>query len=169
MAELPILPIKTDALLADTTHMSAEEFGVYCRILFVMWRHGAKLKDDDGEMAIIGGITLKRWLTIKEKVMRPMTIAGGLVSQGRLTDTWLNVQELRKKRALASDVRWKSKRHPNGMQMHDHVESNRNATKTKIRDSTLTTTEYEETPEGLGNGVPAASPELIAVLSRRRP
>ena len=47
MAELPILPVKTDALLADTTHMSAEEFGVYCRLLFVMWRHEARLKDDD--------------------------------------------------------------------------------------------------------------------------
>lgn len=169
MAELPILPIKTDALLADTTHMSAEEFGVYCRLLFVMWRHGAKLKDDDGEMAIIGGITLKRWMTIKEKVMRPMTVAGGLVSQGRLTDTWLNVQELRRKRALASDIRWKTKRHPNGMQMHDHVESNRNATKTKTSKNTLLETEYEERVEGPGNGNLAASPELLATLSRRRP
>ena len=47
MAELPILPLKTDALLADTSHMSAAEFGAYCRILFVMWRHGARLPDNE--------------------------------------------------------------------------------------------------------------------------
>lgn len=168
MAELPILPLKTDALLADTTHMSAEEFGVYCRLLFVMWRHGGKLKDDDSEMAIIGGVTLKRWTSIKEKVMRPMTVAGGLVSQGRLTDTWLNVQELRRKRALASDVRWKSKRQPNGMQMHDHVESNRNATKTKTSKNTLLETEYEDRAEGLGKGQIEVSPELTAIIAGRR-
>ncbi len=43
MADLPILPLKTDALLADTGHLSAEEFGAYCRILFTMWRHDARL------------------------------------------------------------------------------------------------------------------------------
>ena len=36
MAELPVLPIKTDALIADTTHMSAEEMGVYVRLLIAM-------------------------------------------------------------------------------------------------------------------------------------
>jgi uncharacterized protein YdaU (DUF1376 family) len=101
------MPLKTDALLADTMHMTAEEFGVYCRLLFVMWRHGGKLRDDDSEMASIGGVSVKRWYIIKEKVMRPMTVIGGLVSQKRLTDTWLNVQELRRKRAYAANARWK--------------------------------------------------------------
>lgn len=125
MAELPILPVKTDALLADTMHMTAEEFGVYCRLLFVMWRHGGRLKEDDSELASISGVTLKRWKAIKEKVMRPMTVAVGEVSQKRLTDTWINVQELRRKRATASNARWGSKDNPKPMQM----DSNRNATK----------------------------------------
>jgi len=43
---------------------------------------------------------------MKERVMRPMTIAGGQVSQKRLTDTWMRVQETRKKRALAAHTRW---------------------------------------------------------------
>jgi uncharacterized protein YdaU (DUF1376 family) len=107
MAELPFLPLHTDALLADTTHMSAEEFGVYCRLLFVMWRQGGKLVDDDRELAMIGGISLQKWRTIREKVMRPMTAIGGIVTQKRLTDTWMNVQEVRKKRALAAEARWR--------------------------------------------------------------
>jgi uncharacterized protein YdaU (DUF1376 family) len=103
MAELPVLPIKTDALLADTTHMSAEEFGAYVRILIVMWRQKARLPDDPIELARIAGVSIYRWKKIAERVMRPMTIAGGVVSQKRLTDTWLQVEQLRAKRASAGE------------------------------------------------------------------
>lgn len=103
MAELPILPLKTDALLADTTHMSAEEFGAYVRILIVMWRQKARLSDDPIELARIAGVSIHRWKKIAERVMRPMTIAGGLISQKRLTDTYLKVEELRAKRANAGE------------------------------------------------------------------
>lgn len=109
MAELPVLPLKTDALLADTTHMSAEEFGAYCRILFVMWRQGARLPDDEAELALIAGVTFARWRKIAEKVRRPLTSAGGILSQKRMTGTWLDVQDLRRKRAGAANNRWKGK------------------------------------------------------------
>jgi len=107
MAELPILQLKTDALLADTTHMTAEEFGAYCRILFVMWRHGAQLPDDDKELGIIAGVTPKRWQKIKEKVRRPFTSSDGVLTQKRLTETWHDVQEIRRIRALAGKKRWR--------------------------------------------------------------
>lgn len=100
--------------------MTPEEFGVYCRLLFVMWRHEGRLKDDDSELATIGGLTLARWRKIKEKVMRPMTIAGGQVSQKRLTATWLDVQELRRKRALAADKRWAGNK-SSAKHMHVHM------------------------------------------------
>jgi len=106
MAEFPILPLRPQVLLADTWHMSAEEFGVYCRLLFTMWLQGGRLIDDDRELARISGVTLPRWRKIKAKVMRPMTIAGGSISQKRLTDTRINVQNLREKRALAANKRW---------------------------------------------------------------
>ena len=106
MAEFPVLPIMTDALIADTTHMSAEEFGVYVRLLIAMWRHGARLPDDPKELARIGGVRLRRWYQISERVMRPMTKSGGIVSQKRLTSTWLEVQKLREARATASLKRW---------------------------------------------------------------
>lgn len=163
MAELPIMPLMTDALLADTMHMSAEEFGVYCRLLFVMWRHGGKLQDNDSEMAAIGGITAKRWSSMKEKVMRPMTAIGGIVSQKRLTDTWIDVQELRRKRALASNERWKNKPPAKRMQM----DSNSNPTKNQnqLEPSSLSSTEYEG-KERLGKGIEVSS-ELAAFAKRK--
>jgi uncharacterized protein YdaU (DUF1376 family) len=122
MAELPILPLKTDALLADTSHMSASEFGAYVRILLVMWRHGGKLPDDDEELARIAGVPPSRWRQMAQKVRRPLTSAGGVLSQKRLTDTWLRVQEKRRKRADAANTRWgnpiEEGTGPPGMQVH---------------------------------------------------
>lgn len=175
MAELPILPLKTASLLADTMHMSPEEFGVYCRLLFVMWGNGGRLKDDDAEMAAIGGVPLKRWFQIKEKVMRPMTAIGGQVSQGRLTDTWMKVQELRRKRAQASEARWSNKRGPRPMQLDDHMDSIRNAIKTKTNNNLPSSTERGElTREELdailpkrGTAEGSVSPDLAKNLKDR--
>lgn len=164
------MPLKTDALLADTTHMSAEEFGVYCRLLFVMWRHGGRLKDDDSELAIIGGVTARRWQAIKEKVMRPMTAIGGIVSQGRLTDTWLQVQELRKKRALAADVRWKGKPRPRAMQMHHQMDSNSNANQNQRIEPSLSEDRHSEVVDMQkgSSGDLRISPELAKIIARTR-
>jgi uncharacterized protein YdaU (DUF1376 family) len=106
MAELPVMPLKTDALIADTTHMSAEEMGVYVRLLIAMWRHGAQLPDKPMELARIGGVTLHRWNQISERVMRPMTASGGIVTQKRLSSTWLDVQNMRAKKVAAALKRW---------------------------------------------------------------
>ena len=107
MAELPILPLKTDALIAYTSHMSAEEFGVYVRLLIAMWRHGARLPDTPLELARIGGISLRRWNQISERVLRPMTVGNGILVQKRLTSVWLEVQNMRQKKATASLKRWR--------------------------------------------------------------
>lgn len=110
MAELPALPLFTDAMLADTGHMSAEAFGAYVRILLVMWRHGGRLADDDRELARIAGMTLSRWRHVGDVVRRCLTAAGGQVSQKRLTATLLAVRERRRKLAEAGErgaaVRW---------------------------------------------------------------
>ena len=102
MAELPILPLKPFSLLADTMHMSTEEFGAYCRLLFTTWLQGGRLRDDEMELHRISGLTLHRWRKLNRRILLPMTIANGQVSQKRLTDTWLKVQELRAKRKVAS-------------------------------------------------------------------
>lgn len=79
--------------------------GAYCRIMFTMWLHGAKLPDNDRELAQIVGISGRRFASIRDKVMRPIMATGGVLSQKRLTETWLNVQELRRKRTYASHSR----------------------------------------------------------------
>lgn len=140
MAELPIMPVKTAAVLADTGHLSAEEFGAYCRILFTMWQHGGRLSADDQELARIAGVYPRRWAKIKERVLRPITVGDGQLSQKRLTDTWLEVQELRRKRAVAAQARWSTNGRAHAMQM----QSISSAIKIKTKTNFLSCNEEEE-------------------------
>lgn len=138
MAELPIFPLKVERLLADTGHMSAEEFGSYCRLLFTMWLQGGRLKNNRHELARIAGVTADQWKIIRERVMRPMTVSDGEVSQKRLTDTQIEVQKLRAKRATAAQFRWsKSDKplktnempHASAFQVHSKCNAIQNQTK----------------------------------------
>lgn len=101
------MPLATDAILADCTHMTPEEFGCYMRILLVMWRHGAKLPADDGELARIAGAGARRWGQIREVVTRPLTYENGFWTQKKLTQMWGRVQKIRAKRVLAAKTRWR--------------------------------------------------------------
>ncbi len=48
MAELPYMPLWTDAYLSDTDHLSFEEHGIYLKLLMLMWRiPGCQLPNDE--------------------------------------------------------------------------------------------------------------------------
>jgi uncharacterized protein YdaU (DUF1376 family) len=74
MAEHPFMSVRVAALLADTTWMSAEGFGVYGRLLFTMWANGGR----------VGGVSLKRWRKIWPHISHLFISAGGQLSQKRL-------------------------------------------------------------------------------------
>ncbi len=57
MAEFPTMPVRTDALLGDTTHLSATEFGAYVRMLLSMWRNGGWLPNDPKRLARYATLT----------------------------------------------------------------------------------------------------------------
>ena len=49
MAELPFMPLWTDAYLSDTDHLSFEEHGIYLKLLMLIWRTpGCQLPNDEG-------------------------------------------------------------------------------------------------------------------------
>lgn len=108
MARLPFLSIATDAVLADTTHMSTEEFGAYMRILLVMWRHGAKLPDVPHELARIAGVTPERWQEIAPSVRRPLKVKHGTLTQKRLTAAFRRALKISKVNKKKAKKRWSS-------------------------------------------------------------
>lgn len=84
MAQLPVMPLYTDALLGDTLHLSAAEFGVYILLLVAMWRSGGSLPDDDVVLRRIARTTANNWPRIRAAVSPLLHIEGGRISQKRL-------------------------------------------------------------------------------------
>lgn len=84
------MPVFTDALIGDTMHLTAEEFGCYCMLLFVTWRNnGEALTDDDARLARICRVSARRW----REVIRPALVGfydlhDGRWHQKRLEKEW---------------------------------------------------------------------------------
>src|SRR5262249_1962765 len=109
------MPIATDALIADTSHMSAEQFGAYVRLLLAMWRHGGRLTARPAELARIAGVGPRHWKKIAPTVVQAMTQLDGALVQKRLLATWDVVQKVRARKRSAATTHWK--RSKRGVQM----------------------------------------------------
>lgn len=93
MAEFPALPIFTDAYLADTRHLTAEEHGAYLLLLMCAWRtRGCALKDDDRFLARSVGVTLPRWRRLRPVIADFFTVEDGQWRQKKLTEVYKGVE-----------------------------------------------------------------------------
>lgn len=97
MSKAPSMPVFTDALIGDTTHLSMEEFGAYCMILFVTWRNNAQpLPDDAKRMARICRVSEKRWTEkLRPLLVEFFDLSEGTWRQGRLEKEWAYLRDLR--------------------------------------------------------------------------
>jgi uncharacterized protein YdaU (DUF1376 family) len=94
MSQAPYMPLFTDALLGDTLHLSAEEFGAYCLILFATWNnHGQPLPDSDAELAQVCRISRHKWKKVRQKLTGFFDISSGFWRQKRLEKEWAYVQQ----------------------------------------------------------------------------
>lgn len=85
MSEFPSLPLFTDAYLADTRHLSAQEHGAYLLLLMMAWRMpDCRLPDDDTKLAKWASVDGRTWKRIKPTVMAFWTLAEDQWSQSRL-------------------------------------------------------------------------------------
>ena len=84
MAQLPVMPLYTDVIIADTTHLTPAEFGAYMLILIAMWRSGGSLPNDDAVLRRIARTTANNWPRVREPVLALLMIEGDRVTQKRL-------------------------------------------------------------------------------------
>lgn len=104
MADLPFMPIATDALLADAGDLPNELFGAYCRLLFKWWREGAEPEKDERRLARWAGLKSTEFDDLKE-FLTP-TDDGWI--QKRLVETFAKVKEKSQKAKDAAARRWDS-------------------------------------------------------------
>lgn len=123
MADLNIMPIYTDAYLADTTHLSAEQHGAYLLILMAMWRAGGELPLDDEVLCRIAKVDPRRWHlvwpTIRALCMLSEHPDGGAnaLSQKKLKA----VYEQQAKRKRTAQVNGSHGGRPKSLETHDPI------------------------------------------------
>ncbi len=106
MAQYPAFPLWTDAYLADTTHLTATEHGVYLLLLITMWRAGGSLPNDDKSLARYGRVTLGQWQRMKPTLLPFFRQSSDSITQGRLTDELVYVRRKGRKQSDRANARW---------------------------------------------------------------
>ena len=95
MSQAPCMPLYTDALLGDTLHLSVDEFGAYCLLLFATWRNnGQPLPDDDRSLARVCRVSDYRWKKLRPRLVPFFDIGERKWRQKRLEREWKYVQKL---------------------------------------------------------------------------
>ena len=96
MSKAPAMPMYWDAYLADTTHLTTEEHGVYMLLLAAMWRRNGYVPDDDKDNARILGLTPAKWRKAKARLLATISgfkVENGSITQEKLQKTWEITQE----------------------------------------------------------------------------
>ena len=66
MANLPFMPVATDAILSDAGDLPNVLFGAYCRLLFRWWREGAAPEPNERRLARWAGLSSTEFEDLKE-------------------------------------------------------------------------------------------------------
>ena len=86
MADYPMMPLWTDAYLADTSHLNTEEHGAYLLLLIAAWRSpDCKIPDNDAFLAKVSRLGMKRWLRVRSALEPFWTVSDGVWIQKRLS------------------------------------------------------------------------------------
>jgi len=97
MAELPTMPLFTDALLGDTTHLDDAEFGSYMALLIAMWRNGSWLPINPDLLCKYARCKPSRWTKRWAVLESFFSEEDGKLRQKKLVSTYKNAIEKREK------------------------------------------------------------------------
>lgn len=104
MAEFPALPLFTDAIIADCAHLSDAEFGLYLRILMLMWRSpDCRIPNDEAWIAR----KLQRDYAMALPLLNEFCQTdGNWLTQKRLLKEFAYVRKTSKRQSDAAKSRW---------------------------------------------------------------
>lgn len=160
MADFPALPFWTDAYLADTTHLTTEQHGAYCLLLFKMWRMpDCNLPDDPKLLARLAGITPAKWPGVWS-VLRDFFLLGdnGRWTQKRLSKERAYVDAATTRAKAAAQKRW-----GNGGNANADANASRKHKPNTSNGNAPTPTPNSSVPIGTDAGASRPPPELKLV------
>lgn len=177
MAEFPALPLWTDALLGDTTHLSAEEFGVYMLLLIAAWRRpDCDLPDDDALLARYARVTPRRWDRLKAIIRPFFRSEDGMLHQKRLRAEKKFVNAVREKRRAAANAKHLKSQNTSdahagahALHPHPHPHPHLKEDSTLSANADISSPQQEPEPEPVAPDGAAAPAKAVAVRDRSPP
>ncbi len=112
MARFPALPLWIDALSMDTDHLTNEEFGIYMRLIILMWGSpDCRIPNDDKWLSKHFHLSVEQI----EKKVRPIIkefckVTRQFLTQGRLKDEWNLKLEHSDNQRTRANSRWGKKK-----------------------------------------------------------
>jgi uncharacterized protein YdaU (DUF1376 family) len=108
MADYPAMPLFTDAYLADTTHLTDAEHGLYLRLLMIMWRSpGCRIPNEPQWIARRLNKTMEEYdLLVRPIVDEFLISSGNWLTQKRLSKEYDFVRGYSKKQSDRAKSRW---------------------------------------------------------------
>ena len=95
-----MMPLWTDAYLADTQDLSALQDGMYFQLMMRAWRSGeARLKDDERTLARIAKVSLAQWRKHSPAIMKNWELVNGYWVQKRLAQEWADRLEYKRQQS----------------------------------------------------------------------
>lgn len=134
MAELPTMPLYTDALLSDAGDLPNALFGAYVRLLCRWWREGANPEKNEKRLARWAGLSSADFEDLKEFLTE--TENGWI--QKKLHETFSAQREKSEKARASANARWgnanaqetKSESNADGMLSMNHEPTCRSSSAT---------------------------------------
>jgi len=90
----PFMKLWHSELIADTAHLSANEFGAYMLLLMAMWRNGGTLPNDDKLLARYARLTRGQWTKMKATILAFMKCNENEITQVRLMTELISARQL---------------------------------------------------------------------------
>ncbi|MDW9366968.1 DUF1376 domain-containing protein [Sinorhizobium meliloti] len=85
MSGRPFMQLYVSDFLGDTLHLSTEQVGAYLLLLMAMWNAGGSLPSDEGKLARITRLPLKKWKSIASDLMPFFEMDADVLWHNRLT------------------------------------------------------------------------------------
>ena len=76
-------PVYIGDFTTATTHLSAEQIGIYFLLLLAYYKRRGPLPDDDNKLSLIAKISLRRWKSQRPEIEEFFDISGGVWTNKR--------------------------------------------------------------------------------------
>jgi len=114
VAEFPSLPLFTDSLIADTGHLTNEEFGAYMRLMVLTWRNpGCRIPNDDMWVMRRVGCNQSDYNRLYKPLLDEFfKTTGNWLFQKRLKKEFSHIKKYRKRQSDNAKLRWNKEKEP---------------------------------------------------------